>query len=135
MLLVLVTTYLLIRKYYFYLHHRLIHLVYHYLLYVQIRKRRIRLQNNSRIMNQTNSRQAEKRKLKMIFSIFIIYFLGHLPSSFYHLLPSGTRSYLKYYAKIFLAISYSTSFFIYFFFDKNFNSVILNKFKCYQSNQ
>jgi hypothetical protein len=50
-------------------------------------------------------------------------------------LPKGIRSYLKYYAEIFLAISYSTSFFIYFFFDKNFNSVILNIFKCYQSNR
>jgi hypothetical protein len=88
-------------------------------------------------MNQTNSRQAEKRKLKMIFSIFIIYFLGHLPFLFYHLylLPSGIRNFSKYYAEIFLAISYSTSFFCYFFFDKNFNSVILNKFKCYQSNR
>jgi hypothetical protein len=94
---------------------------------VQIRKRRHRLQSNSQSTNMISSRRAENRKIKMIVSLFIVYTFGHLPYTFVHLnlLHHSIYNYAIYYCEIFLAISYSTSFFIYLFFDKKFNLVIM----------
>jgi hypothetical protein len=102
---------------------------------IQIRRRRSHLQSNSQSANQLNSRRAEHRKIKMILFLFIVYALGHLPFTLVHLnlLDPIIRNYVIYYAKIFLAISYSTSFFIYFFFDKKFNSVIMPIFSVFRN--
>jgi hypothetical protein len=101
---------------------------------VQIRKRRSHLQSNSQSANRLNSRRAENRKIKMIVSLFIIYALGHLPYTFVHLnlLSPLVLNYAIYYDQIFLAISYSTSFFVYFCFDIKFNSVIMGIFNIFR---
>jgi hypothetical protein len=105
---------------------------------IQIRRRRSHLQNNSQSANRLNSRRAEHRKIKMIVSLFIMYTFGHLPYTFVHLnlLHDYIYNYVIYYSEISLAISYSTSFFIYLFFDIKFNSVIMDILKiCRRLNQ
>jgi hypothetical protein len=101
---------------------------------VQIRKRRHHLQSNSQSANRLNSRRAENRKIKMIVSLFIIYAFGHLPYTFVHLnlLDISIHNYAIYYSEIFLAISYSTSFVVYSFFDNKFNSVITAIFNIFR---
>jgi hypothetical protein len=102
---------------------------------IQIRKRRHRLQSNSQSANQLNSRRAEGRKIKMILSLFIVYTLGHLPYTLAHLnlFQANIHNYALIYAELFLTISFTTSFFIYFFFDIKFNSVIMDIFKICRS--
>jgi hypothetical protein len=96
---------------------------------IQIRKRRTHLQSNIQSINR--SRQAVRRKTKMILLLFILYTFGHLPYTIVHLnlLSYVDKEYALYYAEIFLAISFSASFFIYFFFDRKFNLALLKIFK------
>jgi hypothetical protein len=100
---------------------------------VQIRKRRSHLQSNSQSANRISSRQAEYRKIKMIVSLFIVYTLGHLPFILFQLgvftYNMKLDNYGRFYTEIILTISLSASFFIYTFFDKKFNRVLLNIFK------
>jgi hypothetical protein len=97
-----------------------------YILYklIQIGRRKRRLTNNH------NSNKAETRKIIMIIVLFITFLLGHLP--YFVFFASGNDYYSSPawtnfvdYGTIFLYLSYSTSFFVFFFFNNIFRRLFL----------
>jgi hypothetical protein len=102
-----------------------------YILYklIQIGKRKKRL--NTNISNIQNSNRAGNRKIQMIMVLFLTFFFCHLPNFFYFaatntsLVPTQFWTRFKAYGEIFLCLSYSTSFFVYFAFNNIFRRLIL----------
>jgi hypothetical protein len=95
---------------------------------VQIRKRKKRLSTN--ISNIQNSNRAENRKITMIIVLFSTYFSGHLPNVIFFVFSDGyfyTEFWANFinYVTIFLYVSYSTSFFVYFSFNNIFRRLFL----------
>jgi hypothetical protein len=92
---------------------------------IQIGQRKKRLTSTS--SNVQN--RAERRKILMIIVLFSSFLLGHLPNFLYF----GFRTYhsllfwtdFKDWGEIFLYFSYSTSFFVYYSFNKTFKRFFL----------
>jgi hypothetical protein len=93
----------------------------------EIGRRKKRLTTNS--SNARNSRKAENRKIIMIIVLFLTFLLGHLPNVIYFAVNNGIYDYFwfqfKLYGLIFLYLSYSTSFFVYFAFNNTFRGLFL----------
>jgi hypothetical protein len=101
-----------------------------YILYklIQIGRRKKRLTTNS--SNVQNSNRAENRKILMILVLFTAFLFGHLPKFLIFAINNGNLSsifwsYFTYFSKIFLNLSYSISFFVYFSFNNNFRHLFL----------
>jgi hypothetical protein len=97
---------------------------------IQIGKRRKRLNGNN--SNNQNSNRAENRKIIMIIVLFLTFLLGHLPRFLYfvidwftHIASSRFWNNFTTYGFIFFYLSFSASFFVYFFFNNNFKRLFL----------
>jgi hypothetical protein len=95
---------------------------------IQFGRRKKRLTSNS--SNIRNSTRAGKRKIIMIIVLFLTFLLGHLPYFVYFAVNTSAYSNrfwsrFKFYVEIFLYLSYSTSFFVYFAFNNNFRRLFL----------
>jgi hypothetical protein len=95
---------------------------------IRIRKIKKRLNTNSSIIQ--NSMRAENRKIIMIIVLFLTFLLGHLPNVVYFGVNIGYVVNLFwmeffYFAVILLYLSYSTSFFVYFWFNNIFKRCFL----------
>jgi hypothetical protein len=101
-----------------------------YILYklIQIGKRKKRLNTNN--SNIQNSNRAENRKIMMIIFLFLTFLLSHLPNVIYfgvNTTPLSNHFWnvFKGCGEIFLYLSYSTSFFVYFAFNNIFRHLFL----------
>jgi hypothetical protein len=106
-----------------------------YILYklIQIGRRKKRLTSNN--SNIQNSNRAENRKIIMIIILFLTFVLGHSANLLYfgfHFGDYRIWSHLFFYGDIFLNLSYSTSFFVYFAFNNIFRRLFL-KIICFRS--
>jgi hypothetical protein len=98
---------------------------------IQIGRRKKRLTSNS--SNIQNSNRAGNRKIKMIIVLFLTFLLGHLPNVIYfgvniHFYAHIFWVEFKAYGEIFLYLSYSTSFFVYFAFNNIFKRLFFKIF-------
>jgi hypothetical protein len=87
---------------------------------VQIGRRKRRLTSNNQ-----NRNRAEIRKIIMLIVLFLTFLLGRLPNIVYFVVNTefdATLFWIKFkgYGEIVLYFSNSISFFVYFFFNKNF---------------
>jgi hypothetical protein len=101
-----------------------------YILYklIQIGRRKRRLTSKS--PNNQNSNRAEMRKIIMIIVLFVTFLLGHLPYFVFYVSGHNYYSSLAWtnfidYGTLFLYLSYSTSFFVFFFFNNIFRRLFL----------
>jgi hypothetical protein len=95
---------------------------------IQIGRRKKKLTSN--IANIQNNNRARKRKIVMMIILFLTFLLGHLPNVVYfgvntHFYANVFWTDFKAYGEIFLYLSYSTSFFVYFVFNNNFKCFFL----------
>jgi hypothetical protein len=100
----------------------------------QLRKRKERLQVGSlgltNKIQKTRAEIAENRKLKMIYILCSVYIFGHLPSIFYYLRIIEYNYFRVVFfatADLIYVLSYGTPILVYYFFNKNFKNVLLNK--------
>jgi hypothetical protein len=100
----------------------------------RLRKRKSQLQilNNCVKNKKTRAEIAERRKLKMICVLCLIYIFGHLPSIFYYLkVFEYTYFQITFYAiaDIIYYISYASPIFVYYLFNNNFKSILEKRIK------
>jgi hypothetical protein len=102
----------------------------------QIKKKKRKLQTipiqNESTSIKSRAEKAETRKLKMIYSLCLIYIFGHLPNVLYYLKVFNSISYLAFILNsivdIIYAISYGTPIWVYYFFNKQFKLILKKKF-------
>jgi hypothetical protein len=89
--------------------------------------------NNNVKSKKTLADQAEKSKIKMMFSLFLVYFIGHFPM--FIIYSFFAKQHLYYTLSLFLLrTSYVVYFFVYFFFNKHFKMIVLEKLPFLRSN-
>jgi hypothetical protein len=93
--------------------------------HVRKRKKRLQVGNNQINLNAT---RAENRKIKMIFTLFLLYVFVYIPTFISYRFPFGI-SYVSIifqsFTEFIYYLSYSTFILIYFFFN---NQSIINRF-------
>jgi hypothetical protein len=113
-----------------------------YILYKlrEVRKRKNALQNKMLIKKDSSTavvrhagiEKAHTRKIKMIMILCCNYILGHLPITIFYL-PIGEKrgslfwNYWGVFSNLIYSISLSITLFVYFFFNKQFKSVLISK--------